>query len=219
MPMLQDWEKDLEAILASICGQLCSCQQQCSKKLSVHYPWELLDDFLAAFHLPASGGKGSVEIGVIREITSRIFAEANARIKAPARIEGIVYLGADSVIKPNSYIRGPVVIGDGCIVGGEIKNSIILHNSRLAHSVYVGDSVIGRDCNLGAGTILSNQRLDKKEVVVRFAGQSYSSGRKKLGAIIEDSVQVGANVVLNPGAYIKKGVLVLPGTVVTGYKS
>ncbi len=218
MLLLQEWEKDIEAILASICNQLGSSKKS-SKQVSVNYPWELLDAFLANFHLPGSGGKGAVEIGVVNEISSRIFVEANGRIKAPGRIDGSVYIGANSVINPNSYIRGPVVIGDNCIVGGEIKNSIILHNSHLAHSVYVGDSIIGRNCNLGAGTILSNQRLDKKDVVVHIAGQRYISRRKKLGAIVEDCVQVGSNAVLNPGAYIKKGVLVLPGAVVTGYKS
>lgn len=214
MALLDDWAKDLEQILINICGQQCTpkcaCLAPCNQKVSVNHAWELLNDFLnQQFHLSADYLNGKIELGVLRELSSRLYTGKNSIIKAPSRIEGIVHLGENSVIEPFTYIKGPVIIGDNCVVGGEIKRSIILHNTNSKHKDnYIGDSIIGRNCNLGAGVKLSNLKINGRDVVVEYNGVRLFSKRKKLGAIIEDDVQIGCNTVLSPGTYVHKGKMI-----------
>ena len=92
----------------------------------------------------------------------------------------------------------------------EIKNSIILSGSKVPHFSYVGDSVIGRNCNLGAGTKIANLRHDNNSVKVLVAGKKIDSGRRKLGALIFDNVKTGINSSINCGAVLTKSTLVLP---------
>ncbi len=217
--MLRDWRQELEQILTDIDSNSCSCVQKCNRTVSVNPLWELLEEFLAKqFNLSCDYTPGAYDPGVVRGLSSRLYLAKNSHIKAPARIEGWLYLGENSVINPHAYIRGPVVIGANCVVGGEIKNSVILSGSKLAHATYVGDSIIGRNCNIGAGTVLSNMRFDGKNVIVEIADQRYNTGRKKLGAILEDNVQIGCNSVLNPGTYIANGVIIPPCSAIKGYK-
>lgn len=122
-------------------------------------------------------------------------------------IEGLVFAGKDTQIKPFSYVRGPVILGNGSVIGCEIKNSVILRGSKSSHrSSYVGDSIIGRNCNVGAGSQFANLRFDKKNIGVRDEnGEVYDSKRRKLGAIIEDECNFGVNCKVMPGSYFVKG--------------
>ncbi len=216
MALLDDWTKDLEQILITICGQQCkfkcTCQTPGSRQVKVSYPWELLDDLLTKqFHLSRDYIIGRMELGVLRELSSRMYIARNSIVKAPSRIGGFVYLGENSVIEPFTYVKGPVIIGNNCVVGGEIKRSIILHGTNSKHkSNYAGDSVVGRNCNLGAGVKLSNLKINGKDVVVEYNGTRIFSKKKKLGAILEDGVQIGCNAVLNPGVYVHKGIIINP---------
>jgi NDP-sugar pyrophosphorylase family protein len=114
-----------------------------------------------------------------------------------------------------------VLIGNGCVVGNssELKNAIFLDNAAAPHFAYVGDSILGRDVNLGAGTRLSNlpivsekDNASKKRPTIRipYGGQSIDTRRTKLGAILGDSVQTGCNSVLNPGTLVEPGTWIYP---------
>jgi bifunctional UDP-N-acetylglucosamine pyrophosphorylase/glucosamine-1-phosphate N-acetyltransferase len=184
------------------------------KWMDVGRPWELLScnhDFLEKME---ESIEGEIEDGVT--------------------IHGPVHLGKNSIIRSGCYIQGPVFIGDNCDVGPntylrpftclcnnvnvgnavEIKNSIIMDNTNVNHLSYVGDSVIGVDCNLGAGTNLANLRFDDKHVKVTVKGKRVDSGLRKLGAIFGDGVKTGINTSVNPGVKIGNGTFINAGCVI-----
>jgi len=133
-------------------------------------------------------------------------------------IQGPVHIGSDCEIGPNCYIRPYTSIGDGCHVGNacEIKNTVMMKNSKVPHQNYVGDSVIGENCNLGAGTKVANLRLDKKTIIVSYLGKKMDSGRRKLGVIMGDDVQTGINAQINTGSILGKGCHIGLGAICSG---
>lgn len=149
------------------------------------------------------------------KVDGNVFLSEGAVIKAGSRIEGNVFIGKNSVIGPNAYLRKNVVIGENChIANSEIKNSIILSNSNLPHYSYVGDSVIGENVNLGAGTKIANLRFDDANINVRIAGEKIDSGRRKLGALINSNTKIGINCSVNCGIIIAKNCQIFPARIV-----
>jgi bifunctional UDP-N-acetylglucosamine pyrophosphorylase/glucosamine-1-phosphate N-acetyltransferase len=132
-------------------------------------------------------------------------------------IEGPCYIGPNCIIGPNTFIRSGTYLEGKNRIGNssEIKNSIILEGTNAPHFNYVGDSIIGRNCNLGAGTNIANLRHDNKNI--KYGGKD--SGRRKFGTVLGDNVKTGINVSINcgvriasdkwipPSEYIKKDIL------------
>jgi len=173
-------------------------------------PWALLDDPLAA--LLAALPSSRIEISLTPDVHllgDRIVIGAGTRIGPGAVIEGPIWIGRDVEIRPGSYVRGGVWIGDGCIVGAstEIKGAILFPGARAPHLNYIGDSILGRGVNLGAGTILSNFRHDGGEVRIG----PFGTGRRKLSAVLGDGVMTGCNCVVHPGVVVGRGTQVYPG--------
>jgi NDP-sugar pyrophosphorylase family protein len=112
-----------------------------------------------------------------------------------------------------------VVVGDNCIVGHgtELKNVILFPEARAAHFSYLGDSILGHHVNLGAGVKCANVRLDGQVISVRIEGKKICTGRKKLGAIIGNRVQLGCNAVTNPGTLISPDTLCPPLSCLKGW--
>ncbi|MHB9036826.1 MAG: acyltransferase [Armatimonadota bacterium] len=142
-------------------------------------------------------------------------------VETGAFIQGPAIIGKNCQIRHGAYIRGDVVIGDNCTVGhaSELKNCIMLDKAQAPHFAYVGDSILGRDVNLGAGTKLSNLpvvsvkdgRSGKRPTVrIEVEGKVYDTGLAKFGAVVGDGSQTGCNVVTNPGCLIGKNTLVYP---------
>ena len=133
-------------------------------------------------------------------------------IKANVVFEGPCTIGEDCIIGPNSYIREGVIIGNGVRIGHacEIKNSIILNSTHIAHLSYVGDSVVGSDVNIAAGAICANFRFDGKKIDVRYNNDRYDTGLDKFGCVIGDTSQIGVNAILNPGSILGKNIVVWP---------
>jgi len=186
--------------------------QEIKSWLDLSYPWDLLpanESMLAGIE---SQNLGEVEENVV--IKGVVSIGKNTVIRSGAYIVGPVIIGDDCEIGPSCYLRPCTSIGDGCHVGAavEVKNSIIMRGSKLPHHNYVGDSVIGEQCNLGAGTKIANLRLDKKDIQV--AG--IDTGRRKLGAIIGDRVETGINASINVGSMIGNNTFIGPGAVVSG---
>lgn len=177
-------------------------------------PWKLLgeplDEVLAG--LPSSDIRGQLAPEV-HLVGDRIVICPGARIHPGVVIEGPVFIGQDVEIRPGAYIRGGVWIGDKCIVGAntEIKRAILLRHAKAPHLNYVGDSILGMDVNLGAGTILSNFRHDGGRILIPRNGNRIDSGRRKLGAILGDGVLTGCNAVLHPGVVVGRGTQIYPG--------
>jgi bifunctional UDP-N-acetylglucosamine pyrophosphorylase/glucosamine-1-phosphate N-acetyltransferase len=127
-----------------------------------------------------------------------------ARVRSGAYVEGPAFIDEEADIGPNCYVRPCTSIGRKVKVGNacEIKNSIIMDNAHIGHLSYVGDSIVGEKCNLGAGTITANYRLDAGTVKMMVKDRLVDSGRKKLGAVLGDNVKTGINALLMPGVKV-----------------
>jgi len=166
------------------------------------------------------GLEGDIE-GDLEEnvhIRGNLILKKGAVIRSGTYIEGNVIADAGAVIGPNSYIRGSTYIGKGSRVGAasEVKNSIIFDRTNIPHHNYVGDSIIGCDCNLGSGTKVANLRIDDGPVKVVIRGTRYNTGRRKLGVIMGDDVKTGINATIDPGTIIFGGSRIGPGARVSG---
>jgi NDP-sugar pyrophosphorylase family protein len=135
-------------------------------------------------------------------------------------IRGPAWIGKNCEVRHGAYIRENVIAGDGCVLGNscEFKNCVLLGGAHVSHFSYVGDSIVGRDVNLGAGVILSNYRLDGQAIKVRVAGTLVETGLRKFGAMVGDKASIGCNAVVNPGSLVAKGAKILPGTIWSGSK-
>jgi bifunctional UDP-N-acetylglucosamine pyrophosphorylase/glucosamine-1-phosphate N-acetyltransferase len=149
--------------------------------------------------------EGDVEEGAV--LKGSVVVEQGATVRSGAYIEGPAYISKEAVVGPNCYIRPSTSLGQGVKVGNavEVKNSIIMDRSSIGHLSYVGDSVIGRKVNFGAGTITANLRHDDQPVETTVKGKRVSSGRRKLGAIIGDNVKTGIGTSIAPGVVLHQG--------------
>lgn len=136
-------------------------------------------------------------------------------------IQGPTIIGKNCEIRQGAYIRGNVILGNNAIVGHttEVKNTVLLENAHAPHFAYVGDSILGMDTNLGAGTKLSNFPVNSKKdpqtgkrttIKLTINGETYDTGLAKFGAILGDSAQTGCNCVTNPGCVIGARTWVYP---------
>jgi NDP-sugar pyrophosphorylase family protein len=154
--------------------------------------------------------KGHVHAGAT--LVGRVYVAEGAEVEPTAFVQGPTYIGPGAEIRHGAYVRGQVYVGPKAVVGhaSEVKGSVLLDGAKAAHFAYVGDSVLGRDVNLGAGTKLANLMLARRtiRVVHPVTGALVSTGLTKFGAVMGDHAQTGCNAVLNPGT------LMLPKTAV-----
>lgn len=180
------------------------------------YPWEVLGE-IHGFLLEMGSRLDPSEY---RKIGEDIWIAKSATVAATASIHGPAIIGKDAEIRHCAFIRGDVLVGEGAVVGNstELKNCVLFSYVQVPHYNYVGDSVLGYRAHMGAGSICSNVRSDKKPVVVKGTdGQTQlQTGRKKFGAILGDHVEVGCGSVLNPGTIVGKGTHIYPLSCVRG---
>lgn len=181
------------------------------------HPWDalkgvkqLLENYLHAIHT-------SVE-NVFIENKEMVSIGEGTKIGPCVCIEGPVIIGENCDIRHGAYIRPGTIISDNCVIGhaSEVVRSIVLPGAKLPHFNYVGDSIIGKGVNLGAGVRIANLRLDEKEIIIHFEGERIRTGLKKFGALVGDGAMIGCNAVLNPGTIIQPHARVAPGVVVGG---
>ncbi|MHA2327035.1 MAG: bifunctional sugar-1-phosphate nucleotidylyltransferase/acetyltransferase, partial [Candidatus Hodarchaeales archaeon] len=183
--------------------------------IDIGYPWNLL----------TANELGMKQIDFIEQRSSQ----------PSVTIEGPIKLADTAVLRPGSFIQGPVIIDNDAVVGPncfirsgsylgknvrignavEVKNSIILDNTRIGHLSYIGDSIIGTECNFGAGTKVANLKLTNTEIKMTVKGEQKSTGRSKLGVIMGDKVKTGINVSLMPGIIIGENSMIGAHTLVT----
>ncbi len=182
--------------------------------LDIGLPWTLMEANKRAMENIEYRIEGVVEDGV--SIQGPVWIKKGARVRSGVYIEGPVVIGEDADIGPNCYIRASSCLGDRTRVGNacEVKNSILGDGTHAAHLSYIGDSVIGKNCNLGAGVITANLRFDKSNIEVTIQGERMDSGRRKLGTIIGDNVQVGVDVNFHPGVVVGSNSWIAPGITV-----
>lgn len=175
-----------------------------NKWIDIGRPWELLDvneHFLKDLETDI---QGVVEDGVT--IHGPVFIGKNSVVRSGCYIMGPVYIGENCDIGPNSFMRKYTSLGNNVSVGNavELKNSIIMDNTNVNHLSYVGDSIIGSNCNIAAGTNIANLRFDDGNVKIVVKNEKIDSGRRKMGVVFGDGVKTGINSSFNPG--VKVGV-------------
>lgn len=184
--------------------------------MDIGLPWHLLDAneiMMKNMDLKPSKKATIEKYAVLKD---NVHVGDNTTIKSGSYIEGPCHIGENCVIGPNSYIRPYTLIQDKCHIGNavEIKNSIIMSNTKIGHLSYVGDSIIGRNCNFGAGTTIANLRFDSDGIMIEVKGTLRNSGRRKFGCLMGDNVKTGINVSIMPGRSIYPNAIIEPTTTV-----
>lgn len=182
--------------------------------LDIGRPWDLLEANRWALLRKKCKILGTVENGA--HLIGPVSVAETARIRSGAYVEGPAFIDEGSDIGPNCYIRPYTSIGKKVRIGNacEIKNSLIMDNTHIGHLSYVGDSIVGENCNLGAGTITANYRLDAETVKMRVKDKIVDSRRTKLGAVLGDDVKAGINTLFMPGIKVGCNSWVGPNIVV-----
>lgn len=178
------------------------------------YPWEVLPNI--AEYIIELGNKLDKE--KYEKKGEDVWIAKSANVYPSAYIKGPAIIGEDAEIRHCSFIRGKVIVGNGAVVGNstELKNVILFNKVQVPHYNYVGDSILGYKSHMGAGSITSNVKSDKKLVVIKGKGKNIETGIKKIGAMIGDNVEVGCGSVLNPGTIIGKNTNIYPLSSVRG---
>ena len=163
----------------------------------VTYPWEVLPK-ISSFILELGATLSEDEYEKRGE---NVWVAKSAKVAPTAFINGPAIIGKDAEVRHCAFIRGNAIVGEGAVVGNstELKNVILFNKVQVPHYNYVGDSVLGYKSHMGAGSITSNVKSDKKLVVVKAGEEKIETGMKKFGAMLGDEVEVGCGSVLNPG--------------------
>ncbi len=181
----------------------------------VTYPWEVLPkigDFI--MELGATLSEEEYE-----KRGENIWIAKSAKIAPTAYINGPAIIGKDAEVRHCAFIRGNAIVGENAVVGNstELKNVVLFNGVQVPHYNYVGDSILGYKAHMGAGSITSNVKSDKKLVVVKTPNGNIETGIKKFGAMVGDEVEVGCGSILNPGSVIGSHTNIYPLSSVRGY--
>ena len=180
----------------------------------VTYPWEVLPK-ISSFILELGASLPEEEYEKRGE---NVWVARSAKVAPTAFIGGPAIIGKDAEVRHCAFIRGNAIVGEGAVVGNstELKNVVLFNKVQVPHYNYVGDSVLGYKAHMGAGSITSNVKSDKKLVVVKGADEQIETGLKKFGAMLGDEVEVGCNSVLNPGTVVGRNSNIYPLSCVRG---
>ena len=181
----------------------------------VTYPWEVLPRI----------GEFIVKLGETlpkdeyEKRGENVWIAKSAKVFDSAYINGPAIIGKNAEVRQCAFIRGNAIVGEGAVVGNstELKNVILFNKVQVPHYNYVGDSVLGYKAHMGAGSITSNVKSDKKLVVVKTPEGNIETGMKKFGAMLGDEVEVGCGTVLNPGSVVGSHTNIYPLSSVRGY--
>jgi len=178
------------------------------------YPWEALGeigDYIKKLgtELPEAEYDHPAEF---------VWIAKTAKVAPTASITGPCIIGKDAEVRHCAFIRGNALVGEGAVVGNstELKNVILFDKVQVPHYNYVGDSILGYKAHMGAGSITSNVKSDKLPVVVKNGSEQIETGRKKVGAMLGDFVEIGCGTVLNPGSVVGRNSSVYPLSSVRG---
>ncbi len=178
------------------------------------FPWEVLPkikDFI--INLGENLNKEEYD-----KVGENVWIAKSAKVAESAYINGPTIIGKNAEVRHCAFIRGNAIVGENAVVGNstELKNVILFNNVQVPHYNYVGDSILGYKSHMGAGSITSNVKSDKKLVIVKSEDEKIETGLKKFGAMLGDNVEVGCGSVLNPGTVIGKNTNIYPLSSVRG---
>ena len=188
----------------------------------------LAKDYLSQFTYPWEALKGikdfilqlgpTLDPEEYEELSENVWVHKTAKVFPSAYIGSPCIIGPETEVRHCAFIRGSALVGTKCVVGNsvELKNVILFDNVQVPHYNYVGDSILGHYSHMGAGSITSNVKADKKLVIVKNGDEKIETGIKKFGAMLGDHVEVGCNAVLNPGTVIGRNSNIYPTSCVRG---
>ena len=188
----------------------------------------MASDYLDSFTYPFEALKGiselivrlgeSLDSSVYEKRGEDVWVAKSAKVAPTAFLGGPCIIGEHTEVRHCAFIRGSALVGNGCVVGNsvELKNVIIFDDVQVSHYNYVGDSILGYHSHMGAGSITSNVKADKTNVVIKSETDSIETGLKKVGAFLGDYAEIGCNSVLNPGSVIGRHSNVYPLSMVRG---
>ncbi len=197
-------------------NNLFSLDESIAKDLLIKYtyPWEVLPH-ISEFILELGKKLPKDEY---KKIGEDVWIHKSAKVFETAYIHGPAIICKDAEIRHCAFIRGNAIVGEGAVIGNstELKNVIIFNKCEVPHYNYVGDSILGYKAHMGAGSITSNIKSDRKLVVIKDGDEKIETGLKKIGAMLGDNVEVGCGSVLNPGTIIGKNTNIYPLSSVRG---
>ncbi len=197
--------------------ELYSLEETIAKDLfeGATYPWEVLPK-ISQFILDLGASLPEEEYTKVGE---DVWIAKSAKVFDSAYIHGPAIIGKEAEVRHCAFIRGNAIVGEGAVVGNstELKNVILFNKVQVPHYNYVGDSILGYKAHMGAGSITSNVKSDKKLVVVKTPEGNIETGIKKFGAMVGDLVEVGCGSILNPGSVVGKNTNIYPLSSVRGY--
>lgn len=181
----------------------------------VTYPWEVLPK-ISEFIVKLGETLPEEEYDKVGE---NVWIAKSAHVFESAYIKGPAIIGKEAEVRHCAFIRGNAIVGEGAVVGNstELKNVILFNKVQVPHYNYVGDSILGYKAHMGAGSITSNVKSDKKLVVLKTPEGEIETGLKKFGAMLGDEVEVGCGTVLNPGSVVGSHTNIYPLSSVRGY--
>ena len=179
------------------------------------YPWEVfegLDEKIIALGKVLPKDR-------FEERAPHVWVAKSAKVAPTAYLGAPLIIDEEAEIRHCAFIRGSAVVGKGTVVGNstELKNVILFDNVQVPHYNYVGDSILGYRSHMGAGSITSNVKSDKKLVIVKAGEERLETGLKKFGAMIGDGVEVGCGTVLNPASVVGRESNIYPLSMVRGF--
>ena len=195
---------------------LYNCEETIAKELieKYTYPWEVLPEI--SEYILNLGEK--LDKNIFEKRGENIWVAKTAKIAPTAYINGPAIIDEEAEIRHCAFIRGNAIVGKGAVVGNstELKNVILFNKVQVPHYNYVGDSILGYKAHMGAGSITSNVKSDKKLVVIKNGTEKIETNRKKVGAMLGDNVEEGCGSVLNPGTIVGKNSNIYPLSSVRG---
>jgi len=208
-------ELELTDVLEAVCNQFSVTAVPFDRWLDVGRPWELLAANEWLLESLSTRLDGSVHENAT--LDGPVVVAEGATVKSGVTIEGPVYVDRGATVGPNAYVRGSTYLAPDAKVGNavEVKNSILMAGATVGHLSYVGDSVLGRRVNFGAGTKVANLRHDGEPITLTVKGERVSTGRRKLGVIVGDDAKTGINTSLNAGVVLGARTMTRPGEVLT----
>ena len=208
-------EEEITDVLARVVDERSVRAVDIDRWMGVGRPWELLE--ANEWKLGELDRDLRGEVADTAELRGDVVVEDGATVEPGVVVEGPVLVRAGAHVGPNAYVRGHTLLGEGARVGNavEVKNSVVMAGTAVPHLSYVGDSVLGREVNFGAGTTVANLRHDDEPVRLTVKGERVSTGRRKFGVVVGDGAKTGIETTLNAGVTLSTDARVGPNATVT----
>ncbi|WP_440765654.1 bifunctional sugar-1-phosphate nucleotidylyltransferase/acetyltransferase [Natronorubrum sp. DTA7] len=214
VPESERGEHEITDVVARVIDEFDVTPITLERWLDVGRPWELLE--ANEWKIAALERRVDGDVSEDAHLEGDVVVEDGATVKSGVVVEGPALIRSGATVGPNAYVRGATLIDEGAKVGhaAEVKNSVLSRNASVSHLSYVGDSVLGRDVNFGAGTNVANLRHDDADIEFTVKGERISTGRRKFGVVAGDGAKTGINSSLSPGLKLDTGATTLPGETV-----